>query len=915
MKKKIRTGIAVILLGLLINNLCIFDTELLDVQAKGEADEIQNVEDIAEDETAEIKDENTEEQDNFAEEEKTDVSLEEQSIAANEQGAEADTQAPQITDIRLVTEGNIYATTEMEFAIDYKEEGSGIFYINFVYELTGTYSEYNAVYSVSINSGEGEGLGTGTLISKQPNYNQLPGRYVLSQIQVGDYAGNTAAYYRDANTNAMVNSGGDMFYPSTASYEVLISESVGIKIKDCRAEGVADKDNLSAGDSFKFAVTLQNDTDQDVEINPEWCRISWYGGGTYSFSTAEGDSFVLAAGREEQLYFPVDIGEYAMLGERTLDMIWINSWTDNDLPGVWYAVETDGVTFAGHDNENNVIDMRKYQNEFDYTVARSENQDTTPPVIRKVSVDPQTVKAPGKVSLTVETEREQTDIDYIGGTFADANRETNTIEFESEDVVYSSENRCSVIEIDIDQTKINGVYQLQSIYIGDENGNNTGYIMKNGQLQEETGNVDFPKVDTCSIEIIESLADEDFDAPMLAELELGQNEVKAGDILQGRLQAEDEMGVSNILLRYAADTDMDGANDAYLDLGCDELILGESGYLCSYRVDPYCAPGNYALWNVILTDGSVRENRSLYIYDRENHCFYYNGKQVAAPEGISYQLVVTGQENMTVVDMVSGDLEKAAAAAKDGEKLALTGMYIGNPSVKGISTEVLELAREKNMTLIIPDPERDSEIVIDGSSISQTPVNKLQLKIQREELVEDLAGVEADDRYYPISVFATDTTVPITMRIRVGEDFLEQCGNNPIRISKVGADGQVAIMQDNLTVTEDGYLEIEFPDGLQGTGVAAQVLDASIEGKAVTAQSYSFIVSSRFKTNSATLGDINEDGQVNLVDLMQCLNHVGRKAFLTGNALLAADIDQNGDVNLVDLMRLLNYVGRKTETL
>ena len=919
MKKKIRTGIAVILLGLLINNLCIFDTELLDVQAKGEADEIQNVEDIAEDETAEIKDENTEEQDNFAEEEKTDVSLEEQSIAANEQGAEADTQAPQITDIRLVTEGNIYATTEMEFAIDYKEEGSGILYINFVYELTGTYSEYNAVYSVSINSGEGEGLGTGTLISKQPNYNQLPGRYVLSQIQVGDYAGNTAAYYRDANTNAMVNNGGDMFHPSTASYEVLISESVGIKIKDCRTEGVADKDNLSAGDSFEFVVTLQNDTDQDVEINPEWCHISWNGSNTgyigYSDSTAEGEPFVLSAGSERQIFFPVSINEYAIAGERTLDMIWINSWTDNDLPGVWYAVETDGVTFAGHDNENNVIDMRKYQNEFDYTVARSENQDTTPPVIRKVSVDPQTVKAPGKVSLTVETEREQTDIDYIGGTFADANRETNTIEFESEDVVYSSENRCSVIEIDIDQTKINGVYQLQSIYIGDENGNNTGYIMKNGQLQEETGNVDFPKVDTCSIEIVESSADEDFDAPMLAELELGQNEVKAGDILQGRLQAEDEMGVSNILLRYAADTDMDGANDAYLDLECNELILGESGYLCSYRVDPYCVPGNYALWNVILTDGSVRENRSLYIYDRENHCFYYNGKQVAAPEGISYQLAVTGQENMTVVDMVSGDLEKAAAAAKDGEKLALTGMYIGNPSVKGISTEVLEMAREKNMTLIIPDPKRDSEIVIDGSSISQTPVNKLQLKIQREELVEDLAGVEADDRYYPVSVFATDTTVPITMRIRVGEDFLEQCGNNPIRISKVGADGQVTIMQDNLTVTEDGYLEIEFPDGLQGTGVAAQMLDASIEGKAVTAQSYSFIVSSRFKTNSVTLGDINEDGQINLVDLMQCLNHVGRKAFLTGNAFLAADIDQNGDVNLVDLMRLLNYVGRKTETL
>lgn len=63
------------------------------------------------------------------------------------------------------------------------------------------------------------------------------------------------------------------------------------------------------------------------------------------------------------------------------------------------------------------------------------------------------------------------------------------------------------------------------------------------------------------------------------------------------------------------------------------------------------------------------------------------------------------------------------------------------------------------------------------------------------------------------------------------------------------------------------------------------------------------------------LGDVNQDGQVNLVDLMQCLNHVGGKTFLTGDALKAADIDQNGTVNLVDLMRLLNYVGGKTSTL
>ena len=42
---------------------------------------------------------------------------------------------------------------------------------------------------------------------------------------------------------------------------------------------------------------------------------------------------------------------------------------------------------------------------------------------------------------------------------------------------------------------------------------------------------------------------------------------------------------------------------------------------------------------------------------------------------------------------------------------------------------------------------------------------------------------------------------------------------------------------------------------------------------------------------------------------MQCLNHVGGKEFLEGETLEAADINEDGTVNLVDLMRLLNYVG------
>ncbi len=72
---------------------------------------------------------------------------------------------------------------------------------------------------------------------------------------------------------------------------------------------------------------------------------------------------------------------------------------------------------------------------------------------------------------------------------------------------------------------------------------------------------------------------------------------------------------------------------------------------------------------------------------------------------------------------------------------------------------------------------------------------------------------------------------------------------------------------------------------------------------------------SGFEFTSDEPGDINADGNINLVDLMQCLNHVGRKELLEGEALKAADINEDGSVNLVDLMRLLNYVGRKSSTL
>ena len=60
--------------------------------------------------------------------------------------------------------------------------------------------------------------------------------------------------------------------------------------------------------------------------------------------------------------------------------------------------------------------------------------------------------------------------------------------------------------------------------------------------------------------------------------------------------------------------------------------------------------------------------------------------------------------------------------------------------------------------------------------------------------------------------------------------------------------------------------------------------------------------------SSVLKGDVNQDGVINLSDLMLCMNHATDSITLTGDQFTAADMDSNGDVNLSDLMALMNQV-------
>lgn len=118
-----------------------------------------------------------------------------------------------------------------------------------------------------------------------------------------------------------------------------------------------------------------------------------------------------------------------------------------------------------------------------------------------------------------------------------------------------------------------------------------------------------------------------------------------------------------------------------------------------------------------------------------------------------------------------------------------------------------------------------------------------------------------------------------------------------------------SVLEDAVWTSSDETVAV-----VDQSGVVTAQKDGSVEIKVTTADGGLEAV---YQMNIAggAKGDINGDGNINLVDLMQCLNHVGGKEFLEGETLEAADINEDGTVNLVDLMRLLNYVGGKSSIL
>ena len=109
----------------------------------------------------------------------------------------------------------------------------------------------------------------------------------------------------------------------------------------------------------------------------------------------------------------------------------------------------------------------------------------------------------------------------------------------------------------------------------------------------------------------------------------------------------------------------------------------------------------------------------------------------------------------------------------------------------------------------------------------------------------------------------------------------------------------------------DTDVDIKFADNLTSAsdvnellaGDSALIVPCFDSDEAIAAAEYM-----NYNYGSYTLGDVNGDGEIDMLDTLITLRHTIGLAELWGAKLRAADMDGNGVIDAIDVMHIMRYV-------
>ncbi|MEG0793981.1 MAG: dockerin type I repeat-containing protein, partial [Lachnospiraceae bacterium] len=162
----------------------------------------------------------------------------------------------------------------------------------------------------------------------------------------------------------------------------------------------------------------------------------------------------------------------------------------------------------------------------------------------------------------------------------------------------------------------------------------------------------------------------------------------------------------------------------------------------------------------------------------------------------------------------------------------------------------------------------------------------------------------------------------INLEVKQGTDNIPQsvitetAGTKPVKqlsLTHEGEFGFTATLTVNVGVEyagQNGTLYYYHGGTLEYVGTQKIDAEGNIQEQFSHASDYAVVIG-----DMQMLGDVTNDGNINLADLMKVLQSVSGKLILTKEETIAADVNRDIVINLKDLMKILQYVSGKIDVL
>ena len=195
---------------------------------------------------------------------------------------------------------------------------------------------------------------------------------------------------------------------------------------------------------------------------------------------------------------------------------------------------------------------------FSLYVVKAATEDTTPPVLKGVSIVNNKVSAGDKLYLNIDAFDDVSGIDEEHVSIGLYSYKKGYVDNQY-DVVYSDDESYVILDDDM----LDGKYLLAFVWLSDNKGNNTVYYNeKIIKVNPEKFSIDdgdvYLKFNTPDVEVSSNLKENDTLPPVLESIEIDKEEANVNESVKVKIKANDESEIKNIFVDFYRKDDKTG---------------------------------------------------------------------------------------------------------------------------------------------------------------------------------------------------------------------------------------------------------------------------------------------------------------------------------------------------------------------